>query len=132
MKKLYTEENIQRIADAIRDKLGVETKYKVSEMASAILSIPTDGTVGAGGKNYVFIADENETVTENIPYGVNTVWLFSDTILSPDITIDDIECDAVTDVQFVNRLLLKLTLDTSKWIFRSKWTGGSNLSGPGL
>lgn len=114
MKKLYTEANIQMIADAIRDKLGTDTKYKVSEMASAILSIPTDGTVGAGGKNYVYITDENEAVTATMPHDVNTVWLFSDTILSPDITLDDIECDAVTSVQFINRLLLKLTLDTTK------------------
>lgn len=114
MKKLYTEANIQMIADAIRDKLGTDKKYKVSEMASAILSIPTDGTVGAGGKNYVFITDENETVSSVMPHDVNTVWLFSDTILSPDITLDDIECDAVTSVQFINRLLLKLTLDITK------------------
>jgi hypothetical protein len=38
-KVLITEEILQDIADAIRQKLGVETQYKPSEMAAAILTI---------------------------------------------------------------------------------------------
>lgn len=43
-KKLYEEANIQNIANAIREKNGEETIYKVSEMAQAILDI--DGGTG--------------------------------------------------------------------------------------
>ena len=37
--KLYEENSVQAIANAIRSKLGVETTYKINEMASAIGSI---------------------------------------------------------------------------------------------
>ena len=41
MKKLYPESDMQNIADAIRDKLGVSTKYKTSQMAEAVEQIRT-------------------------------------------------------------------------------------------
>lgn len=43
--KLYSEESIQDIANAIRSKNGESTQYKVGEMAQAILDIPS----GVGG-----------------------------------------------------------------------------------
>ncbi len=43
MKKLYEESNINNIALAIQAKLGISSKYKVSDMAQAILNIPTGG-----------------------------------------------------------------------------------------
>lgn len=42
-KRLYNEENIQAIANAIREKNGSTDTYKVSEMAEAIDNIITDG-----------------------------------------------------------------------------------------
>nr|DAL39121.1 MAG TPA_asm: hypothetical protein [Caudoviricetes sp.] len=114
MKKLYTEENIQLIADAIREKNGETRKYKVSEMPAAILTLPTDGSEGAGGKNYVFITDSKETVISEFPHDISTVWLLSDTILSPDIELKDIDCSVVSAVSYLNRLMLKLTIDTSQ------------------
>ena len=44
-KKLYEEGNIQNIASAIRNKLGVSDTYLTSEMADAILSITTEPTL---------------------------------------------------------------------------------------
>lgn len=41
--KLYTEAYIQNIANAIREKNGLTTRYKVGQMANAILNIPTGG-----------------------------------------------------------------------------------------
>lgn len=41
MKKLYPESDIQSLADAIRQKLGVSTKYKTSQMAEAVEQIRT-------------------------------------------------------------------------------------------
>lgn len=41
MKKLYEENDIQNIAESIRNKAKIETKFKVSEMAAAINSIST-------------------------------------------------------------------------------------------
>ncbi len=45
--KLYSEESIQAIADAIRNKNGESTLYKVGEMAQAILNIPSGGGITA-------------------------------------------------------------------------------------
>ena len=39
--KLYTESYIQNIANAIREKNGLTTRYKVGQMANAILNIST-------------------------------------------------------------------------------------------
>lgn len=38
-KKLYEEASVQAIADAIRAKNGTTTKYKIGEMANAILAL---------------------------------------------------------------------------------------------
>lgn len=43
MNKLYEENDIQNIADAIRSKNGSPEKYTVSQMASAISNIPQGG-----------------------------------------------------------------------------------------
>lgn len=49
MKKLYPENAVQDIADAIRTKNGLSTSYKIGDMASAIREIPT----GGGSDNYL-------------------------------------------------------------------------------
>lgn len=41
--KLYSEESIQAIANAIREKNGSSDTYKVGEMATAITNIPSGG-----------------------------------------------------------------------------------------
>lgn len=43
MNKLYEENDIRNIANAIRTKNGTSNSYKVSEMDAAILAIPTGG-----------------------------------------------------------------------------------------
>lgn len=55
-KVLVTEDYLADIADAIREKLGVQTQYKPSEMAAAIMSI-------SGGESMVFSLDETEAGT---------------------------------------------------------------------
>lgn len=51
--KLYDEANIQDIADAIREKLGVQTQYLTSEMAAAIESIETSEEIpSANGEEF--------------------------------------------------------------------------------
>ena len=47
--KLYEESSVQDIANAIRQKNGLSTTYKISEMAAAILALPT----GSGETNYL-------------------------------------------------------------------------------
>lgn len=41
--KLYQDTDVQAIANAIRAKNGLSTKYKVSEMAQAVTDLPTGG-----------------------------------------------------------------------------------------
>lgn len=45
MKKVYEEENIRNIADAIREKTKSSDTYKVSEMAAAISEIEGGGVL---------------------------------------------------------------------------------------
>lgn len=59
--KLYEESAIQNIANAIRSKNGLAETYTVSQMASAILSIPASGITPSGTKE----------ITENGTYNVS-------------------------------------------------------------
>lgn len=47
--KLYEESSVQAIANAIRQKNGLSTTYTISQMAAAILALPT----GSGETNYL-------------------------------------------------------------------------------
>jgi hypothetical protein len=62
MDKLYEENDIQNIADAIRSKNGTSERYTVSQMASAISSIPQ----GSGG----ITPTGDITITENGKFDV--------------------------------------------------------------
>lgn len=44
-KKLYEESSIRDIANAIREKNGTTTKYKVAEMGAAVTALPNEDTV---------------------------------------------------------------------------------------
>ena len=44
-KKLYEESSIQDIANAIREKNGTTTKYKVAEMGAAVMALPNEDTI---------------------------------------------------------------------------------------
>lgn len=65
VQKLYEEENIRAIADAIRGKFGTEQTYKVSEMAEAVeditvaedctgMHVPESGLKLTGQQQYTF------------------------------------------------------------------------------
>ena len=61
VQKLYEEDNIQAIADAIRSKNGETTSYTTNEMAAAISSIQVgDGTSTSGEDGGYYIPSINE------------------------------------------------------------------------
>ena len=61
VQKLYEEENIQAIADAIRSKNGETTTYSTNEMAAAISSIQVgDGSSTSGEDGGYYIPSVNE------------------------------------------------------------------------
>ena len=61
VQKLYEEDNIQAIADAIRSKNGETTSYTTNEMAAAISSIQVgDGTSTSGEDGGYYIPSVNE------------------------------------------------------------------------
>lgn len=75
---LVRESSLEDIADAIRDKLNVQTTYKPSEMAAAIESIPSGGSATLGTKTITSNATYNassdnldgySSVTVNVPTG---------------------------------------------------------------
>lgn len=65
--KLYEEQSVQNIANAIRTKNGLSTTYKIAEMAQAILDIPT----GGGGTNYLPVV-LNDASSYTLPSGALT------------------------------------------------------------
>lgn len=63
-KKLYTESDIEDIADAIREKNGSNDTYKVAEMSAAIRSLPTGGGGDFILKRFSYIGDGGEPNTK--------------------------------------------------------------------
>lgn len=63
-KKLYPEESVQAIADAIRSKNGSSETYKIGQMAEAINNIPTGGGMSAEVKQINFI-DYDGTIVDS-------------------------------------------------------------------
>lgn len=101
-KKLYEENNIQAIADAIRSKNGLTDKYKPSEMAAAVLAIPA----GGGGD----LPEEAFLITDNCTYRfANGNWDWFIEMYGDRITTNDISnanymfygYQAKKDIQFV-------------------------------
>lgn len=76
-KKLYTEESIADIADAIREKNGEATKYKVSEMGDAVREIETgitpSGTINITQNGTVDVT-EYASASVNVPEKVDVTW----------------------------------------------------------
>ena len=76
MNKLYEENDIQAIADAIRGKNGTQNTYLVAEMANAISSLPagSDGITPSGTKtinsNGQHDVTSYATAEVNVPVGV--------------------------------------------------------------
>ena len=62
-KVLVTDSNLTNIANSIRNKLGVQTTYKPSEMSSAIDSIQT----GSDGTEFIKIVERSYNVCISIP-----------------------------------------------------------------
>lgn len=97
MKKLYEEESIRAIGEAIRSKNGAETKYKPADMARAIRDI--SASVSIQGDKPVIDAEEvpwvrpaEWPVLDNLPFpeGETTIYL----------TIDNTNPAAVNVVRF--------------------------------
>lgn len=78
VKKLYTEESIQDIADAIREKNGSTDTYKVAEMSGAIRAIPTGAASDYILKKFSYTGDGGEPNTKISFVGKETpiiVWV---------------------------------------------------------
>lgn len=73
--KLYSETAIQNIASSIRGKNGTQNSYTVSQMAQAILDIPTGGQSYNNGKNnfWVYISEANTFVTATVETSGDTI-----------------------------------------------------------
>lgn len=69
--KLYQESDVQSIANAIRTKNGSSDTYKISQMANAILNIPSGGGTYQS-KNVTITQNGSTTVTPDTGYDAMT------------------------------------------------------------
>ena len=83
---LVRESSLEDIADAIRNKLNVQTTYKPGEMAAAITSIPSGGSTINNQNKTVHPSSSQQSITADSGYtGLGTVTVKGVTIanLSP-------------------------------------------------
>lgn len=71
-KKLYEENDIQSVANAIREKNGSTATYKVSEMAQAIKDIPSGGSNAVKPYREDTVNNSNLVTTMNL-YGYEKI-----------------------------------------------------------
>lgn len=65
--KLYSETDIEDIANSIRGKNGTTTKYKVSQMAAAIDNLPSGGAVeSVDGQTGVVVTNAVKTIPQTL------------------------------------------------------------------
>lgn len=83
-KKLYEESNIQAIADAIREKNGETTTYKTSEMAAAIINLPSGGGGGIEVEPIVLTGSATYALSGDV--GATYLNLFGNTISTNNLS----------------------------------------------
>ena len=92
--------------------MGVAANHKetLSALVPKVLDISQGGD---GGVNNLFLSDSEHTMLV-MPHDVNTVWLRSDTVLNPSLSISDFDAAGITEITYVNALVAKATVDTEK------------------
>lgn len=105
-KKLYEESSIRDIANAIREKNGTTTKYKVAEMGAAVRDLPTGGgnPFEAFESLESFKLSSNSTITEvvaNIPNVTSLRGSFTSARSTPLARIELTVSDKLTDVSYM-------------------------------
>ena len=65
---------------------------------------------GASGMNYLFLTNKEGSRLPSAPHDIQTVYLTSDTVLRPELTVKDFSSEFIADAEYVNALLAKLTL----------------------
>ncbi len=102
-KKLYEESSIRDIANAIREKNGTTTKYKVAEMGAAVRDLPTGGgnPFEAFESLESFKLSSNSTITEvvaNIPNVTSLRGSFANARFTPLSKIEVTVSDKLTSI----------------------------------
>ena len=92
--KLYEENHIQEIANAIREKNGSTDTYMVSQMGEAIRSIPSGGVAQHG-----FIKESSGTITDTTIGQGSYKTLFKDSDLAEHRTDESLWCHVVLDAE---------------------------------
>lgn len=88
---------LNTLRNALADNLvamGVSATHKesLSALVPKVLDIPQGGD---GGVNNLFLSDSDKKVLV-MPHDIDTVWLISDTVLSPSLSIEDFSAPDLT------------------------------------
>ena len=108
-KKLYEESNIQDIANAIRDKNGLSDKYKVTEMAGAILAMESDHTDEDSLVTGTITEYSNDRVTTIRPYAFYALKQFTTAKFQNVTSVGNVAfgyCYGLTTADFPNATII--------------------------
>ena len=92
--------------------MGVAANHKeaLSVLVPKVLDISQGGD---GGVNNLFLSDSESNMLV-MPHDIHTVWLRSDTVLNPSLSISDFDAPGITEISYVNELLARASVDIER------------------
>ena len=122
--KLYSEGAVQNIADAIRQKNGLSSTYKISQMAQAILDLPS-----GGGGGLELITNEQRKALSVVSGSYSNIGSHAFTYCSNLTTVNLTGCTYIGSMAFAScSNLTTVNLPDCKSLNVSAFTSCSNLT----
>lgn len=116
--KLYSETDIEGIANSIRGKNGTTNKYKVSQMAAAIDNLPTGGGAveSVDGQTGVVVTNAVKTIPQTLTESQKTQ---AQTNIGVKDVVENITWDTNKNAQFPANISLKNIIGSESAYFKN-------------